>query len=47
MAEMKHDRSSIPKAARERVVATFVSGPQKYRTNCTLSGKLVGVRFLP
>jgi hypothetical protein len=42
---MKRYRSSIPKAARERVVATFVTGPQKYRTNCTLNGKLVGVRY--
>jgi antitoxin component YwqK of YwqJK toxin-antitoxin module len=42
---MKHYRSSIPKAARERVVATFVSGPQKYMARCTLNGKLVGVRF--
>ena len=42
---MKRYRSSIPKAAKERVVATFITGPQKYRTNCTLNGKLVGVRY--
>ncbi len=42
---MKHYRSSIPKGARERVVATYLAGPQKYRTNCTLNGKLVGVRY--
>src|ERR1700721_1726745 len=42
---MKHYRSSIPKAARERVVATFLTGPQKYMTRCTLNGELVGIRF--
>jgi hypothetical protein len=42
---MKHYRSSIPKAARERVVATFITSPQKYMTRCTLNGKLVGVRY--
>src|SRR5580658_7626027 len=42
---MKHYRSSIPKAARERVVATLITGPQKYMTTCTLNGKLVGVRY--
>jgi hypothetical protein len=42
---MKHYRSSIPKAAHERVVATFLTGPQKYMTRCTLNGELVGIRF--
>jgi hypothetical protein len=42
---VKHYRSSIPKAARERVVATFVTGPQKYMARCMLNGKLVGIRF--
>jgi len=38
---MKHYRSSIPKAARERVTATFVTSPQKYKVECLLNGKLV------
>jgi hypothetical protein len=42
---MKHYRSSIPKAARERVMATFVSGPQKFMTRCTFNGKVAGIRF--
>ena len=42
---MKHYRSSIPKAARERVVATHITGPQKYMTRCTLNGEVVGVRY--
>jgi hypothetical protein len=41
---MKHYRSSIPKAARESVVATFVASPSKYMARCTLNGKLVGTR---
>jgi antitoxin component YwqK of YwqJK toxin-antitoxin module len=42
---MKHYRSSIPKTARERVVATFISGPQKYKAEYRLNGKVVGVRY--
>jgi hypothetical protein len=42
---MKHYRSSIPKAARERVVATHLTGPQKYMARCIRNGKLVGIRF--
>lgn len=41
---MKHYRSSIPKAARERVTATFVDSPRKYKVECRLNGKLVGIR---
>jgi antitoxin component YwqK of YwqJK toxin-antitoxin module len=42
---MKHYRSSIPKAARERVTATFVSGPQKYKAEYMLNGNVVGIRY--
>jgi hypothetical protein len=42
---LKHYRSSIPKAARERVVATFVDGPEKYKVQCWLNGEVVGVRY--
>jgi hypothetical protein len=42
---MKHYRSSIPKTARERVIATLVTGPQKYKVECILNGKVVGVRY--
>ena len=44
MFKLKHYRSSIPKAARERVTATFVSGPQKYKAEYVLNGKVVGIR---
>jgi hypothetical protein len=42
---MKYYRSSIPKAARERVTATFVTGPQRYKAECILNGKVVGIRY--
>ncbi len=42
---LQHYRSSIPKAARERVVATFVDGPQKYKVECRLDAKLAGERY--
>ena len=42
---MKRYRSSIPKAARERVVATLLTGPQRYKTEYRLNGKVVGVRY--
>ena len=42
---MKHYRSSIPEAARERVTATFVTGRLKYRVDCVFEGKVVGVRY--
>jgi hypothetical protein len=35
---MKNYRSSIPKAAHERVVATWISGPQKFRSNYSVAG---------
>jgi len=41
---MKHYRSSIPKAARERVTATFASSPRKYQAEYLLKGKVVGIR---
>jgi antitoxin component YwqK of YwqJK toxin-antitoxin module len=42
---MKHYRSSIPKAARERVTATFVNSPKKYKVECVLAGEPVGIRY--
>ena len=42
---MKHYRSSIPKEARERVTATWITGPRKYKTECILGGKIVGIRL--
>lgn len=42
---MKHYRSSIPENARERVVATQLTGPQKYKAEYWLNRKLVGVRY--
>lgn len=42
---MKNYRSSIPSAARERIVATQLSGPQKYKAEYTLKGKVVGLRY--
>jgi hypothetical protein len=45
---MRNYRSSIPRNARERVVATHLTGPQKYKAEYWLNGKLVGVRhFFP
>lgn len=45
---MRHYRSSIPKNARERVVATHITGPQKYKAEYWLNRKLVGIRhFAP
>ncbi len=41
---MKHYRSSIPKAATERVLATYQTGLQKYKTEYLLNGEIVGVR---
>jgi len=42
---MKNYRSSIPKAAQERIVATYVMGPQKYKAEYILNGEVVGFRF--
>jgi hypothetical protein len=42
---MKHYRSSIPKAAHERLVSTFVTSTQKYKVECVLNRKVVGVRY--
>lgn len=44
MSAMKHYRSSIPKNAQEKVVATYRTGPQKYKVDCVLGGKIVGLR---
>lgn len=41
---MKHYHSSIPKEARERILATRLTGPQKYKTEYTLKGRVVGIR---
>jgi hypothetical protein len=41
---MKHYRSSIPKAAKERVVATHLNGPQAFKAEYRLNGKVVGER---
>ncbi|HKO13019.1 MAG TPA: hypothetical protein VJV22_13680 [Acidobacteriaceae bacterium] len=42
---MKHYRSSLPKNARERVVATHIAGPQKYKAEYWMNRKLVGIRY--
>ncbi|MGD0732481.1 MAG: hypothetical protein ABR956_14565 [Terracidiphilus sp.] len=41
---MKHYRSSIPKEAKQRILATRTAGPQKYKTEYILNGKVVGIR---
>jgi len=41
---MKHYRSSIPKAAKERILATHRTRPQKYKAEYLLDGEIVGVR---
>jgi hypothetical protein len=41
---MKHYRSSIPKVAKERVLATHLKGPQKYKAEYRLNGKVIGER---
>ena len=41
---MKHYRSSIPKEARERVVAMSPVSRRRQKVECTLNGKVVGVR---
>ncbi len=41
---MKHYRSSIPKAAKERVLATYQTGRQKCKAEYVLNDKVVGVR---
>ena len=42
---MKHYRSSIPKTARERITATWITGPQKYKAKYLLNRKVVGIRY--
>jgi antitoxin component YwqK of YwqJK toxin-antitoxin module len=42
---MKHYRSSIPKAARERVVETFETNGRKRKAEYRLNRKLVGIRY--
>lgn len=42
---MKHYRSSIPKAAKERIVATYLAGPQKHKAEYRLNGDIVGIRY--
>jgi len=41
---MRHYRSSIPKEAKERILATHISGPQNYLAEYVLNGEVVGVR---
>lgn len=42
---MKNYRSFIPRAAQERIVATYVTGPQKYKAEYILNDEIVGVRY--
>jgi hypothetical protein len=42
---MKNYRSSIPKVAQERVVATYLKNPHKYKAEYALKGEIVGVRY--
>jgi antitoxin component YwqK of YwqJK toxin-antitoxin module len=42
---MKHYRSSIPKAARERIVETFETNGRKRKAEYRLNRKLVGIRY--
>ena len=41
---MKHYRSSIPRTAKERVLAVHLTGPQKYKAEYRINGRVVGVR---
>ncbi|HLY98362.1 MAG TPA: hypothetical protein VKT33_04780 [Candidatus Angelobacter sp.] len=41
---MKHYRSSIPKEAKERILATHSAGLQKYKAEYILNGEVVGER---
>jgi antitoxin component YwqK of YwqJK toxin-antitoxin module len=41
---MKHYRSYIPKEAKERVLTTRLTGPQKLKAEYILNGKVVGIR---
>ncbi|HET6844185.1 MAG TPA: hypothetical protein VFK06_21270 [Candidatus Angelobacter sp.] len=41
---MKHYRSSIPKEAKERVLAIHSAGPQKYKAEYILNGEVLGER---
>lgn len=42
---MKHYRSSIPKAAQERIVSTYQSTGSQQKVECVLDGEVVGVRW--
>ena len=42
---MKHYRSSIPKAAQERIVASHQSNGQKQKVDYLLDGEVVGIRW--
>jgi hypothetical protein len=42
---MKHYRSSIPKGAKECVLATHLKGPEKYKAEYRFNEKVVGVRW--
>ena len=41
---MKYYRSSIPKEAKEHILATHRAGPQKHKAEYVLGGKVVGIR---
>ena len=41
---MKHYRSSLPQEAKERILATRLTGPKKFKTEYMLDGKIVGKR---
>jgi hypothetical protein len=45
MLTMENYRSSIPKSARERLLATHLNAPRKFKVECRLSGKVVGIRY--
>ncbi len=42
---MRRYRSSIPKVAKEHILATYIAGPQKYKSEYRLGRKVVGVRY--
>lgn len=42
---MKHYRSSIPKTARERILATYETGPEKHKAEYLIGRSVVGIRY--
>jgi len=45
MLAMKHYRSSIPKTAKERILATHRTGKEKYKAEYFVDGNVVGIRY--